>query len=322
MLTRASGSAASLAAASPAAPRRTFEIILIKPSHYDDDGYVIQWMRSSIPSNSLAVLYGLAQECANKEVLGGDVDIRITAWDETNTRIDVPAIIERIRASGGRGLVGLVGVQSNQFPRAVDIARPLRAAGVQVCIGGFHVSGCLAMLPEPTPELCEAMDLGIALFAGEAEGRLDEIVRAADRGDLARDLQLHARPAVARGRGRPVPAGEGAAPHATACAQASTPGAAAPSCAASARSSTCRGGSRARAARTTSRPSSGRTSRRACSISSSPTTTSRAIATGSRSSTASSRCARSEGMRITVVAQVDTMAHGFRASSRRPAARA
>jgi hypothetical protein len=27
-------------------------------------------------------------------------------------------------------VVGLVGVQSNQFPRALDIARPLRAAGI------------------------------------------------------------------------------------------------------------------------------------------------------------------------------------------------
>ena len=49
-----------------------------------------------------------------------------------------------------------------------------------MCLGGFHVSGCLAMLPEVTPELKEAMDLGISLFAGEAdEGRLDTILRDA-----------------------------------------------------------------------------------------------------------------------------------------------
>ncbi len=164
---------------------RTFELILIKPSHYDDDGYVIQWIRSSIPSNSLAAVYGLALDCAQRKVLGPEVDVNITAWDETNTRIVPAVIIERIRASGGHGLVGLVGVQSNQFPRAVDIARPLRAAGVQVCIGGFHVSGCMAMLPELTQDLREAADLGIALFAGEAEERLDELLRAADRRDLA-----------------------------------------------------------------------------------------------------------------------------------------
>jgi len=81
--------------------------------------------------------------------------------------------------------VVLVGVQSNQFPRAMDIARPLRAAGVPVCIGGFHVSGCLAMLPGVTPELQEAMELGISLFAGEAEeGRMDQILRDAWEGKL------------------------------------------------------------------------------------------------------------------------------------------
>jgi radical SAM superfamily enzyme YgiQ (UPF0313 family) len=163
---------------------RVFELFLIKPSHYDDAGYVIQWVRSSIPANTLAVLNGLALDCAERQVLGEDVEIRITVQDETNTRIRPTAIVRQIHASGGQGLVGLVGVQTNQFPRAVDIARPLRTAGIPVCLGGFHVSGCIAMLPELPPELREAMDLGITLFAGEAEGRLDELLRAADRGEL------------------------------------------------------------------------------------------------------------------------------------------
>ena len=77
-----------------------------------------------------------------------------------------------------------MGVQTNQFPRAMDIAEPLRAAGIAVCIGGFHVSGCIAMLPDMPPELQEAMDLGVTLFAGEAEGRLDDLLRAAYRDEL------------------------------------------------------------------------------------------------------------------------------------------
>jgi hypothetical protein len=28
--------------------------VMIKPTHYDDDGYPIQWFRSAIPSNTLA----------------------------------------------------------------------------------------------------------------------------------------------------------------------------------------------------------------------------------------------------------------------------
>ena len=42
--------------------RRSFKVILIKPSHYDDDGYVIQWWRTTIPSNSLAIVYSLIEE--------------------------------------------------------------------------------------------------------------------------------------------------------------------------------------------------------------------------------------------------------------------
>ena len=53
--------------------KRKFTIELIKPSHYDRDGYVIQWHRSSIPSNSLASIYGLLAECAEQQVLGPDV---------------------------------------------------------------------------------------------------------------------------------------------------------------------------------------------------------------------------------------------------------
>ena len=79
----------------------------------------------------------------------------------------------------------MVGVQSNQFPRAVDLARPFLAAGLPVCIGGFHVSGSIAMLPEMPPEMLQAEALGISFFAGEAEqGRLDEVLRDARDGAL------------------------------------------------------------------------------------------------------------------------------------------
>jgi hypothetical protein len=42
------------------AHQRGFQLVLIKPSHYDDEGYVIQWASSGIPSNSLACLRALA----------------------------------------------------------------------------------------------------------------------------------------------------------------------------------------------------------------------------------------------------------------------
>jgi radical SAM superfamily enzyme YgiQ (UPF0313 family) len=160
---------------------RTFKVILIKPSHYDADGYVIQWWRSLVPSNSLASMYGLMAECAAAKSLGDDVDIDIEAYDECNTVIDVKGAIRKI-GSAKSGFVGLVGVQSNEFPRALDIARELRAAGVTVVIGGFHVSGCLSMLPEMPDDLKAALDLGGILFAGEGEGRVAALLREIDGG--------------------------------------------------------------------------------------------------------------------------------------------
>ena len=160
------------------ARRRLFCLVLVKPSHYDDDGYVIQWYRSAIPSNSLAALYGLAEECATQQVLGADIDIDIHAFDETNSRVRPDRVADLIEAADG-GMVFLVGVQSNQFPRALDIARPLRARGIMVAIGGFHVSGTIAMLDQRDPDVKRAEDIGVSLFAGEAENRLAEVLRDA-----------------------------------------------------------------------------------------------------------------------------------------------
>jgi radical SAM superfamily enzyme YgiQ (UPF0313 family) len=162
---------------------RRFVVELIKPSHYDDDGYVIQWAKSWVPSNSLACLYAIAQDAASQKVLGADVEIEISAYDECHTIIPVKKIARRIREAGS-GLVCLVGVQSNQFPRAMAMAEQFRALGVAVAAGGFHISGCLSMLPELPPDICAMRDLGVALFAGEAEGRLGDVFRDAFNGTL------------------------------------------------------------------------------------------------------------------------------------------
>lgn len=165
-------------------PKRRFEILLIKPSHYDDEGYVIQWFRSTMPSNSLAAVSAIAQGAAERQVLGPDVEIVLTCIDETNSRVRTKDIIERFARADNFGFVGLVGVQSNEFPRAMDIAKPLRSAGIDVVIGGFHVSGCLAMLPTIPDDLAACSGLGISLFAGESEGRFDDLIKDAALGRL------------------------------------------------------------------------------------------------------------------------------------------
>jgi radical SAM superfamily enzyme YgiQ (UPF0313 family) len=166
------------------AGRETFFVEIIKPSHYDDDGYVIQWLRAFIPSNSLACLYSLAHAAGERHVLGPHVDVVVHAYDESNTVIPVRRIIRRIQAAGGRGVVFLAGVQTNQFPRAADLAREFRATAVPVVVGGFHVSGCLAMLPELPADLRALQEQGVALFAGEAEGRMEQLLSDAYHGRL------------------------------------------------------------------------------------------------------------------------------------------
>src|SRR4051794_30338117 len=164
--------------------RETFFVEIIKPSHYDDDGYVIQWLREFLPSNSLACLYALTHAAVQRRVLGEQVDVVANAYDESNTVIPVRRIIRRAQAAGGRGLVLLAGVQTNQLPRAADLARQFRAAGLQVAVGGFHVSGCVAMLPEMPAELAALQEQGVALFAGEAEGRIEQLLGDAYHGRL------------------------------------------------------------------------------------------------------------------------------------------
>ncbi len=170
---------------SSSAPDSLFTFVLVKPTHYDDDGYPIQWYRSALPSNTLACMYSLVEDARKRQVLGPGIEFAVETYDETNRRVHPKRIIADLKRRGGRALIGIVGVQSNQFPRSMDLAREFRSAGLQVCIGGFHVSGCIAMLPEMPAELKEAQALGIALFAGEAEEhRLDEVLGDAWRGEM------------------------------------------------------------------------------------------------------------------------------------------
>ena len=69
------------------AREKRFQLILIKPSHYDADGYVVQWLRSTMPSNSLAAVYGLALRRRRATILGPDLPIDVIAIDETNARV-------------------------------------------------------------------------------------------------------------------------------------------------------------------------------------------------------------------------------------------
>ncbi len=261
-----------------AGAKRRFCLVLVKPTHYCDDGYPIRWFRSAIPSNSLACIYGIAKDCNERRVLGDDVEIEIHAIDEANTRIRPDRIAAQIKAADD-GMVLLIGVQSNQTPRALDIARPLRQAGIKVGIGGFHMSGVISMIDGDDPSLREAQAMGLSVFAGEAEGRLDDVLQDAAAGRLKPLYNyMDDAPAI---NGAPLPLLERERLKRTGGATTSfDAGRGCPINARSARSSMCRDTNRAAAHLTTSKKSSAVMWRKACSGFSSPTTISRATRTG------------------------------------------
>ncbi len=166
----------------PARTQPILHVFLLKPSKYDDDGFVIRHWRGVVPSNTLACLHGLTEDVRRRKALG-EIELRIHTVDESVSKIPIAAIVRSHRPPRERALACLVGVQSNQFARAADVALQLRRRGVPVMIGGFHVSGMLAMFPQGSPEIRELVQAGVSVVAGEVEGRWEQLLRdaASDR---------------------------------------------------------------------------------------------------------------------------------------------
>lgn len=154
---------------------RRFRIVLIKPSKYDDDGYVIRFWKGVLPSNTLNVLHGLTDDVKERRVFG-DLPIEVVTYDETAEKIPIRKIIGWGREPGTKLLICLVGVQTNQFPRAIDLARMFRSADLPVIIGGFHTSGTINMLGEQEPDIQELFRESICVVSGEVEGKWEMIL--------------------------------------------------------------------------------------------------------------------------------------------------
>jgi radical SAM superfamily enzyme YgiQ (UPF0313 family) len=161
----------------------TFHVCLIKPSKYDDEGFVIRHWRGVLPNNTLACLHGLTEDIRRRELLG-NVDLRVRLLDEAVMPIPIEEIASLSRSPGQQVVAALVGVQTNQFCRAADIAFALRREEVPVIIGGFHVSGMMAMFSEVSPEIRQLLAAGATVVAGEVEHRWSEILRDALKGAL------------------------------------------------------------------------------------------------------------------------------------------
>ena len=162
---------------------RTLHVVLIKPTKYDDDGYLIRFWRGVLPSNTLSVLHGLTEDVKKRRVFG-EIDIRVDTFDETTQKVPVKKIVHWSRRPGTKLVVCLVGVQTNQFPRAVDMGKQFRAYGIDVMIGGFHTSGTVNMLSPDEPDLQELYQESIVVVSGEVEGKWEGILTDLLNGQL------------------------------------------------------------------------------------------------------------------------------------------
>ena len=159
------------------------QLYLIKPSSYDDDGYLVRYFRGVLPSNTLACLASLTRSACEQEPLDR-FEFKIHEIDEAVMKVD-PRRICRTSKKHNRVIVCLVGVQTHQYPRAADLAREFRKAGATVLIGGFHVSGQLTMIPKIAPEIQELIDLGVTVVKGEVEESWTDLLADAVYGKLA-----------------------------------------------------------------------------------------------------------------------------------------
>jgi radical SAM superfamily enzyme YgiQ (UPF0313 family) len=177
---------------------RTLRLVLVKPSRYDDDGYVVRHWRGVLPSNTLAAIYSLTEQVTASGVLGEGVEVSLDAYDETVQRVEAEAVARRNRARrpGDLTVIALVAVQTNQWPRAADLALDFRRLGLPVLVGGFHVSGILELFPDPTPELREMLDAGVTLVHGEIEEAWGSILNDALAGRLLPRYDIHERPGL------------------------------------------------------------------------------------------------------------------------------
>ena len=147
----------------------SLRIILIKPSKYAVGGYVERFRWGFMPNSTLAHLRSLTPA----EIDG--MPCETIAVDEY-VQSDLSYLDLLQKTDGCRTLLALVGVQSHQFQRALDLAAFARLRGVDGCvIGGPHPITC---------DTGEFRTSGVSFALSEAESIWMSILRDACRGEL------------------------------------------------------------------------------------------------------------------------------------------
>ncbi|HOL18650.1 MAG TPA: radical SAM protein [Candidatus Hydrogenedens sp.] len=182
--------------------KKKVKILYILPSHYDDDGYPFRFWKALLPSNTSTCMKALTEQIVEDGEIEGDYEISVEMRDDFVHEIDVQKIVYDCRRQKEDLIVGLVGVQSNMFSRATDLALMFRKYEVPVLIGGFHVSGVMKLFGKPTSDLQMLIDNGVSIVCGEVEGRgvLSRILNDAIRRRLKPYYIIHDSPDISSAR--------------------------------------------------------------------------------------------------------------------------
>lgn len=143
-------------------------VVVLKPSKYLPDGFVERFRWGFMPNSTAPHMRSMTPAAV------GETPVEIHAVDEyVHTDLDYLSLLDRPK--DGRTLVALVGVQSHQFHRALDLAAYARGNGCMAVIGGPHVMTCDTSLMHGR---------GVSFAQAEAELIWSEILHDAARGEL------------------------------------------------------------------------------------------------------------------------------------------
>jgi Radical SAM superfamily len=143
-------------------------VVIIKPSKYGVSGYVERFRRGFMPNSTVPYIRSMTPASIE------GVRIETHAIDEY-VQTDL-GYLDLIRNPDQPTLLALVGVQSHQFQRSLDLAAFARANGVQNCvIGGPHPMTCDTRMLQ---------NRGVSFALAEAETIWVQILRDAIQGEL------------------------------------------------------------------------------------------------------------------------------------------
>ena len=113
----------------------SLRVIIVKPSKYDEHGFVERFRRGFMPNSTVPYIASMTpRELA-------ETRCEVHAVDEyVQTDLDYLSLFEAER--GRETLVALVGVQSHQLHRALDLAALADQRGAHAVIGGPHPMTC------------------------------------------------------------------------------------------------------------------------------------------------------------------------------------